>query len=167
MTESVVTLDAALAVADQATSRWRQKSHHDDVSQAARIAAWRAFDRGHRDRRVIYRSACSAAIDELRRLTGHRTSTRDARRTLSIDHVTWVEPVRPDPDPLPPSQLYGLTGRHAVIADMVAAGEPKQDIATVLGVHPSRVSQLLAEMRRHIERTQRPGGHHVHRLAAA
>lgn len=155
----VTDLNAALTIADDATCRWTGMTHHEDLAQVARIAAWRTFDHGHRQRAVLYRSAKFAAIDELRRLTGHRTSTRNVRRTLSIDHATWVEPARPDPDPLLPSQQYGLTGRHAVIADMVGAGELHQDIATVLGVHPSRVTQLLHEMRRAIEITNRPGGH--------
>ena len=153
-------LAAALTIADEATCRWTGMTDHEDLRQVARIAAWRTFDHGHRDRALVYRAARCAAIDELRRLTGHRTSTRDARRTLSIDHVTWVERAGQELDePLEPSHLYGLTGRHAVIADLVGAGELHQDIATVLGVHPSRVTQLLHEMRRVIEITNRPGGH--------
>lgn len=160
MTEAaeVTDLAAALTIADRATSKWRAKPHHDDVNQAARIAAWRTFAAGLRAPGAVYGSARSAAIDELRRLTG-RGAARRLRRHLSIDHATWVEPVRPDPDPLSPSQLYGLTGRHAVLADAIAAGELGQDIAAVLGVHPSRVSQLRLELRSAIQRSQRPGGH--------
>ncbi len=142
----------ALSIADEATRRWRRQRHHDDVAQAARIAAWRTFDRGHRTRPAIYRSAHSAAIDELRRITGRRAGTRAARITTSIDHISYVETPGDDPDPIPPSLQYGLTGRHAVIVDLVAAGELRQDIAAELGVHPSRVTQLLREVRRAIER---------------
>lgn len=155
----VTDLSAALTIADRATSKWRAKPHHDDVNQAARIAAWRTFAAGHRAPGAVYGSARSAAIDELRRLTG-RGAARRLRRHLSIDHVTWVEPAgHHDRDPFPPSQLYALTGRHAVLADAIAAGELGQDIAAALGVHPSRVSQLRLELRTAIQRSQRLGGH--------
>lgn len=149
-------LAAALDIADRATSKWRSKSHHDDVNQAARIAAWRTFDAGHRHPGVIYRSARSAAIDELRRLTGRGDAARAAGRTATLD---FVHGGSCDPDPFTPSQLYGLTGRPALLADAIAVGELGQDIAAALGVHPSRVSQLRHDLRHQIERSQRPGGH--------
>lgn len=94
----VTDLSAALTIADDATAKWRGMSHHDDVNQAARIAIWQAIDRGHADRAVLYRTARSAAIDELRRLTGRRPSTRALRRPLSIDHEFFAEPaVERDP----------------------------------------------------------------------
>lgn len=149
-------LTAALTIADDATCRWRRKPHHDDVNQAARIAVWRTFDAGHHDRRILYRTARSAAIDELRRLTGRSDAARAAGRTVTLD---FVHAVHRDCEPFPPSQLYGLTGRLAVLADAIAAGELGQDIAAALGVHPSRVSQLRTDLRRAITKANRPGGH--------
>ena len=91
-------LAAALDIADRVTARWAGMLHHDDMNQAARIAIWRAIEQGRTDPPLLYRTAKAAAIDELRRLTGRRASTRAIRRALSDDHEEFVEPaVERDP----------------------------------------------------------------------
>lgn len=154
----VTDLAAALRIADDATSKWRAKPHHEDINQVARIAAWETYERGHRASGAIYRLARRAAIDELRRLTG-RMAARELRRHLSIDHETFVEAPGQYLDPVDqtlPSELFRLTGRQAVIADLFATGHRQGEVAAALGLHTTRVAQLLPALRARIEKSNRP-----------
>lgn len=126
-------------LARQAARKWAAHSDHADLLQEARIVAWRNADAP--DAHVV-RLCSLRIIDCLRSWHGDRR--------WAVGHRTIV-PLERDVatmgDDLPPSVSWGLAGRHAVIADGLASGERPSDIAARLGVHPSRVSQHIAQLR--------------------
>lgn len=153
-------LAAALTIADRATSRWAGMAHHDDMNQAARIAIWRAVERGRTDAPLLYRTATAAAIDELRLLTGRRASTRALRRPMSIDHETFIEPTV-ELDPLSgvaaDQMLCRLAGEchdqldRDLLASMIgndgAGGYHGESIAARHGVTKSALSHRRRRLR--------------------
>lgn len=108
----------------------------DDVAQAATIAAWQA-----RPGCEAVAARC-AAIDELRRLSGHgRRGGRTVVQVPDLDGVT-VDSYPSD------SALTLLRGRDRLIGALIAGGWSGASIAAALGVSPARVSQIVARIRR-------------------
>jgi DNA-directed RNA polymerase specialized sigma24 family protein len=121
-----------------AARKWAAHSDHADLLQECRIVAWRnaAAPDAH-----IVRLCSLRCIDCLRSWHG------DRRRPVPVlvplgDHDAAVT------DDLPVSASWGLAdARLAHIADGLSVGQRPSDIAATLGVHPSRVSQHIAELR--------------------
>ena len=110
----------------------------EDLLQEARLAVWQAGDVSDALAILIARRR---TIDAWRKMTGYRSKSRRRRRTESLD-VEGV-PVPTAEDHRLPASDMGLTGRQAVLVDGLALGFRRCELADMLGVTPSRVSQLL------------------------
>lgn len=130
--------------AERAARRWARHSDAEDLLAECRIVEWQ-----HRDEPagVILWRCRNRIIDVLRSTRGDSRTNPPTVVPLEDHHVPGAE----DPD-LAPSVSWGLPGRLGVVADLLAAGERPCDIAAgpLGGLHPSRVSQLKAEIRRRI-----------------
>ena len=127
-------------LAQRGAARWRSHSDWEDLLQECRVVAWRHADEP--DGVILWRCRC-ICIDCLRSWRGDRRLANGPLQYVSLDGHDIV-----DQDELPPSVSWGLAERHAVIADGLASGERPSDIAATIGVHPSRVSQHIAELRK-------------------
>lgn len=88
------------------------------------------------------------AIDWLRKRDGKKRN-RSLRDQLVLGGVD----IPHDGDVfLMPSVLFGLSGREGVVADLWYKGWLQDDIGKEVGVSESRVSQLLAKIRKDIRR---------------
>ncbi len=95
-------------------------------------------------------------IDRLRKDNG-RTFRRATITTPATDDL--IEAIAPPVDDHPnPVDGYGWMGAQLAVAEGLLAGDEKQVIAANLGVHPSRVSQILTRMRRDVD-----DAHGIHR----
>ncbi|NBW09927.1 MAG: sigma-70 family RNA polymerase sigma factor [Caulobacteraceae bacterium] len=126
-------------LARRAAAKWYAHSDHDDLLQECRIAAWEHADK---DDTLIVVICRRRIIDCLRSWHGDRRRPVPVLVPLGEHDAVTVA------DELPLSVSWGLAGRHAVIIDGLASGERPQDLAAVIGVHPSRVSQHIAELRK-------------------
>lgn len=134
----------AVDVVERVVHRWRTHAHYEDLRQVALVAAWQHEGE---DAGIVGRRAKEAVIDELRRFYGRPGTTRyRLSRTVSTDGLGDDYFLAEDPG-LATSVQLGLGKREGFIVDALGRGWPKQDIAKWLGVHPSRVSQLLVELR--------------------
>lgn len=126
-------------LARQAARKWSAHGDHADLLQEARIVAWRHADEP--DAVIRWRCSCRI-IDCLRSWHGDRRHAVGHRTIVPLEHD-----IPTMGDDLPMSLQLGIAGRHAVIADGLASGERPSDIAARLNVHPSRVSQHIAQLR--------------------
>jgi hypothetical protein len=137
-------------IARHAAARWRHHSYGEELEATAMFAAWR-----HRDEPpgLIYVAARAAMIDDLRHWTGGRYRTSPGRvgqrMTSSRDDIEHY--VGSQPAPERPSVAYGLEGRMAYLIDGLWEGFTKDELARLLGLHPSRVSQLLRDLRQQVQ----------------
>lgn len=127
----------------QAVRPFRRTRHIEDLEQVARLALWQHADADE---------ALRVTIARRRVIDAHRqwTHERHDRRRVS------VLPFAPD-SPVLDSECIDLTDdgwcpmfandRLDYIARRMAEGAQKQTIAAELGVTPSMVSRLLAQMR--------------------
>lgn len=124
-------------LARQAARRWQAHGDHADLLQECRIVAWRnaAAPDAH-----IVRLCSLRCVDCLRSWHGDRRRPVPVLVPLGDNDGATV-------DELAVSASWGLAGRHALIAEGLASGKRPSDIAAELGVHPSRVSQLIGELR--------------------
>ena len=127
-------------IARSSVARWHRHPYHDDLLQIALLAA-------HQNQELpnawIGQRCKIAVITELRRWYGRKGTYR-----YRAEHVGFDEALDLTVDDHPnPAVELGLTGRHHVIASRLAAGYTKVQVAAELGVHPSRVSHHLTEMR--------------------
>jgi hypothetical protein len=137
-----------LTVARRVARKWRTHTLGEELEATAMWAAWK-----HRDLPAPHIGAIcrTAMIDELRRCTG-RSATGARRQGLGVTQPTErIDQLATCDDAESVSTLYGLTGRMAFIADSLASGDRRVDIARHLGVDPSRVTQLIRELRRLID----------------
>ena len=133
-------------IATSICARWHRHPYHDDLLQIALLAA-------HQNQNLpnswIGQRCKIAVIDELRRWCGRRGTAR-----YQAEHVGFDEALDLTVDDyLNPAVELGLTGRHYLIATRLAAGYTKRQIAAELGVHPSRISHHLTEIRAALEDT--------------
>gem|GEM_PF-7043676 len=124
-------------IADRAARRfpslWR-----DDIRQEALLAAWQ-----HEDNLALAAVAARRrAIDHARHLGGRHLG-RQRRVLVEFDAARHSATVA-EYEPL---ELPWVDERHRYIGRRLAVGDHKDEIAADLGVSPSRVSQLIAEMR--------------------
>jgi DNA-binding NarL/FixJ family response regulator len=141
-------------VARSVSWKWRRHSLAEELEATAAFAAWQ-----HRDDHpsLMVTAARSAMIDELRRCTGgRRTSARRRGHAATFPSDRNDFAASTDHEPFSPATLYGLRGRMAVIANALALGESKVEIARRLGVTPSRVSQLIHELREIVNQGEEP-----------
>lgn len=119
---------------------------YDDVLQEGRIAA---LGRTTTPRPLLHTILRRRMIDAVRTIKGD--SRRPSGRHLDRPSATvGITQPHHDPDPLwePPT-----TGDERLdhIIRRLADGATKQEIATELGVHPSRISQLIRTIRTHLD----------------
>ncbi len=131
-------------LARQGCCRWNTHRLYPDLLQEARIVAWQHWDQPDR---YIVRIIQLRVIDAARRELGRGRRRQPELLTIN-DHP---EPTSVD-HPCPTVE-WGLTGRNRTIARMLAHGVEKQAIARHFHIHPSRVSQLLAQLRAHHQDT--------------
>ena len=122
--------------AGTACHRWRSDRDYDDLIQTAVVYGWEHPELSAGTMVWLMRAR---AIDWLRLRDGR---TFDQRLVELPVHVSVGA------RDLPVSVTYGLSGRDAVMAEMLSLGYLKSEVAERLGVHPSRVSQLLSLWRR-------------------
>lgn len=151
--------DEELAVARKAASRFPSQ-YREDCYWMALLSIWRRRDQW--DQRVPYRKflftvAYYGIIDEVRLLLGRY------RRELAVP-IDWSEtrshPVTQymlpehevvDMDTSVSHLVAGCTELEQRIAQRLAEGASKQQIAEELGVSPSRISQMLRPIKRHLQ----------------
>lgn len=135
-------------LARMSAAKWRQHRLYEDLLQEARCTLWQNYN-PHYSRGSNIWIAQKRIIDVLRQQSGRKHSRNYQQRTYDL--------LRIDPSLIPPLEFrdetdiimeIGLEGRHLVIARMLELGFPKQDIAEHLGLHPSRISQILIETRK-------------------
>lgn len=131
------------AIARQACSRWWWHRDRDDLLQVARLSAWQSAGQpdAHRVRR-----ATSSVIEALRASSGRAGSYKARASHVQINDALDA-PV--ELSPLPHVE-YGLSGREAVVAALLAEGWRTAEIADLLGVSWGRVSQIKGEIRRRL-----------------
>jgi hypothetical protein len=131
-------------IAQTAVARWRhtiRPADHDDLLQEARLVVWAHL---HMPDGQLVQLARWRTVDAMRRMwrSGRSHQFADARPAgLHPDGQPHHH------DPTDPVLDRGLVGRHATIAYGLAAGLTKQAVAETLGVHPSRISQILPAIR--------------------
>jgi DNA-binding NarL/FixJ family response regulator len=103
---------------------------------------------------LAYMRGRSAALDELRRLTGWRRDVRARTFCVSWDddpHPSHED--EPDDDSVDLERLCArLTSRERQVVELVAAGLNGRQIADELGLDPSRVTTLKRGAARKIDR---------------
>lgn len=132
-----------------AAAKWSADRDAEDILQECRIAAWQHADEP--DAHIV-RSCRFRAMDWLKATRGRENGRIRKPDTLMGrgDHASHHtrDPRFESPFTwLARSECWGVSGRLGVIADALAAGYPKQDIAAALEISPGRVSQLIAELR--------------------
>jgi hypothetical protein len=132
-------------IARRVASRWSGHAFAADALSAALLAGWEFRD----ENPALIVTACQKdVIDELRHVGGRRGGYRYEGNRVTTPSITHdIADTYSVEDDLPVSLLYGLSGRLAVIAEALAVGRSKVSIAAELGVDPSRVSQLIADLR--------------------
>jgi DNA-binding transcriptional ArsR family regulator len=135
------------SIARRVAAKWRRHSYGEELESTALLATWK---HRHESPTLMAIAAESAMIDDLRKWTGGRYANSPGRVGFKmtspredIDHYAG-ETLDLDR----PSVSYNLKGRMAFIADGLSVGMTKDEIARHLGVHPSRVSQLLRKLRK-------------------
>ena len=126
-------MDELYRLARIACRSWRRDRDHEDLVQTAVLYGWQHPELSSATMVWRMRARC---IDTLR---ARSSSIEREQRCATPDRV--------DADCLPVSLLNGLSGRDAVVADMLAEGYSKCVVAAAVGVSPSRVSQLLSRWR--------------------
>lgn len=134
------------------SAKWRSHPLHPDLLQEMRLYVWQNREK---DDRLIQWMGKHRAIDFLRQTDGRKGKPDYLRRErhalpgedFIFDHAGATVDQR---DTI---MELGLTGRHELIARMIEVGYQKQEIAEAMGLHPSRVSQILGEMRYEVTRT--------------
>lgn len=121
----------------------------EECEQAAVEQAWRA---GATTWHEAWRAGRTAALDELRRLTGHR-------RAIRMDLVPWPAFDIAVHDPgfaaveaavLADQLLCSQPDRVRRMVAMVMEGATWREAAAAEGVHPSRATQVMRRARRRI-----------------
>jgi DNA-binding CsgD family transcriptional regulator len=145
-----------MTIAKKAVSQWRYYSYGEEVEASAMYAAWKSRDQ---QGNFIYMKARSAGIDELRRWTGRETSSKRKVKDLTFASSDMFDDgylsslATYDTESLSVVNIYNFKGRLAIIAQMLSEGETKAAVADRLGLHPSRVSQLLKDLRKEVEKS--------------
>jgi DNA-directed RNA polymerase specialized sigma24 family protein len=121
---------------------------HDDVEQAGRIALW---EKSPANVALAYTVARHAMVDEIRR-------TRYGARSIHAgEHVSWVDARDDKPGYELPERLLAVKQAVGILMNMppqyqavvsaVLECDTKDEAAKRVGLHPSRITQMLTHQR--------------------
>lgn len=139
--------DSVEVVASRACGPFRRAFDHEDLLQEARLVAWQQRDT---PQGLAVTIARRRVIDRMRAADGRRPERRPRIERMPLhgtDEGSRLDLAWSAVDDVDPVLELGLSGRDAVIAEGLAAGTPRQDIAEDVGVSPGRVTQLVAKLR--------------------
>lgn len=125
--------------------RWRWDKDFEDLGQEMFIELCGMPDDWKDSKVVVFLRF--RAIDWLRKRDGK--NREKAFRTYFI--LEWIDFVGEPDISMMPSAILSLSGREAVVADLWYAGWQQKDIGKVLEISESRVSQILAAIRKRVK----------------
>ena len=154
--------DHLVFVKHTAKGLWKLPIEQDDLIAAGNEALLRCVEKWDPDKApensfwaFAYIRVRGAMIDESRRWLHWRPTKKPPPFIDSWETFENVDAVLPKKNPLylieELSQISQLPLRERTACLLLGLGEPQEDIAKVLGVTPSRVSQILSRARERME----------------
>lgn len=139
--------DRLEGLARQSASQWRKHWLYQDLLQEALLAAWQNEDEP--DAHIV-RIGRNRVVDAVRVMLGRTGTHKFHGLTGQTGVEDWHETLVTYDDSYDAALELGVSGRDALIVEMLAAGARRTDIAEVLDVCPARVSQLVGSLRRRL-----------------
>ncbi len=129
-------------IVKKAVSKWHFSNVYDDLVQIARIAYWESCNEDDPDY-VMVTKVRRRTIDGWRRLSGR---SKYRFECVEIPEEKY-HPAIMDQEYFS-IECLNLPEKHSLVVSYIASGLLKSEVAELLGITPSRISQILAETRR-------------------